>query len=92
MTPHPASGSSWPRSLSDGPPSRCFFSPVRCLNKEAAKTATSSASAEKLLWSSLLTNVQTVMPLEEGRAGRGRDPVLGNEAHFPASFRFRNPD
>ena len=39
----------------------------------------------------MLTNVQTVIPLEEGRAGPGRDLVLGSKAHILATFSFENP-
>lgn len=44
----------------------------------------SSAFAERLLWSSVLTNVQTVMPPERAGAGQSRDPGLRNDTQVLA--------
>lgn len=46
----------------------------------------SSAFAERLLWSSVLTNVQTVMPPERAGAGQGRGLGLGNDTQVPAEL------
>lgn len=85
-------GVSW--ALSNPPSSCCLFSPADCLCREAAQMAApklASALAERLLWSSLLANLQTVIPVEEGRgwARQGRGPWESSPAL--ATFSSRNP-